>query len=190
MTVELPLGLLPGPPQTRRSEPTSAVAHAQPGPPATERDMLDALHVRFGLVAANKPRYVKAEHVRATTGFDCGTADFIAVDTWRSGNVAVHGVEVKVSRSDWLRELKAPWKSEPFRAWCHYWWLAVPDRAMVKDGELPGGWGLLTAVRRSDGWVLRQAAPAPRKDAPPIPPASFASLLYAAARTAAVRGHV
>jgi hypothetical protein len=154
--------------------------------------MLDLLHVRFGFISENggipKPRYVKAEHVRAQSGFDRRTADFVAVDTWASGKCAIHGCEVKVSRSDWLRELKDPGKSAACMAWCTYWWLAVPDRAIVKDGELPPGWGLLAARPYRGSLRLRAVIPAPRRDVPPVPAESMASLLYAVAKTAAAKG--
>lgn len=150
----------------------------------TERQMLDLLHARYGQKSYNgaveAERYVRAEHVRASAGFDRRTADFIAYDTWESSKFAVHGVEVKVSRSDWLRELKDPAKAGPFMAWCSHWWLAVPDRAMVKPGELPDGWGLLAGRT-----LLRAAVSAPRRDVAPIPPGSIAALLRAAVKTAA-----
>lgn len=164
----------------------------------TEREMLDLLHLRYGFVSKNggiaKPRYVKAEHVRATSGFfDKGaalarTADFIAVDTWQSGKCAIHGVEIKVSRPDWLRELKDPAKAAACMNWCTHWWLAVPDEAIVREGELPHGWGFLAARKHGDGLRLVQIVTAPRRAVPPIPPESMASLLYAVARTAAARG--
>ena len=166
-----------------------------PVPPVakmTEREMLDLLHARFGFISQNggvpKPRYVKAEHVRARTGFDRRTADFVAVDTWASAKCAIHGVEVKVSRSDWLRELKEPDKSAACMSWCTHWWLAVSDRSIVRDGELPPGWGLLAAKKHGDGLRLAQVTEAPRRAVPPIPPESMASLLYAVAKTAAARG--
>jgi hypothetical protein len=164
----------------------------------TEREMLDLLHERFGAVDGNggipKPRYVKAEHVRARAGLfqrndpTARTADFAAVDTYPSSKCAIHGVEVKVSRSDWLRELKDPGKSAACMAWCSHWWLAVPDKAIVADGELPPGWGLLAATERDGVLCLRAAVKAPRRAVPPIPPESLASLLYAVAKTAAARG--
>jgi hypothetical protein len=164
----------------------------QPVRKMTEREMLDLLHARFGFVSHNggvpKPRYVKAEHVRSQTGFDRRTADFVAVDTWASGKCATHGVEVKVSRSDWLRELKDPGKSAACMNWCTHWWLAVPDPTIVRDGELPPGWGLLAVRKWCDGLRLVQVIPAPRRAVPPIPPESMASLLYAVAKTAAQRG--
>lgn len=189
-------------PDTLPDMPVPPAPVPPPPPPPltrmTERDMLDLLHKRYGFVSHNggvpKPRYVKAEHVRAKSGFfDRGdpsarTADFVAVDTWASGKCAIHGVEVKVSRADWLRELKTPGKAAACMAWCSFWWLAVPDQVIVKDGELPPGWGLLAPQRWVGGWRLQQVIAAPFRDVHPIPPASMASLLYAAARTAAARG--
>jgi len=46
------------------------------------------------------------------------------MDLWPSGGLEIHGHEVKVSRSDWLRELKEPEKRpsssvrEPLVGWC------------------------------------------------------------------------
>jgi hypothetical protein len=183
-----PADLLPGMPEPQGPETRTL----------TEREMLDLLHLRFGFTSQNggsaKPRYVKAEHVRATTGFfDRGaasarTADFIAVDTWQSGKCAIHGVEVKVSRSDWQRELKDPAKAAAFMNWCTHWWLAVPDRAIVREGELPHGWGFLAAKKHGDGLRLVQIVAAPRRSVPLIPAESMTSLMYAIAKTAATRG--
>jgi hypothetical protein len=154
----------------------------------TEAQILDALHARFGLVSHNggarKRRYVCADHVRAQSGFDCRTLDFVAVDTWASGKLAAHGVEVKVSRPDWLRELKDPDKAGAFLAWMTHFWLAVPDASIVRDGELPDGWGLL--VLRKSRLVAQVTAP--RRAAEPIPPETVASLLTAVSKTVAARG--
>jgi hypothetical protein len=170
-------------------EPSPIVvsAHDAPAVKLTERDMLNLLHQRFGVKSYNgavaAERYVRAEHVRARSGFDRRTADFIAVDTWASGKLAIHGVEIKVSRSDWLRELKDPAKAEAFMCWCSHWWLAAANVSIARPEELPSGWGLMVATRR--GLIAR--VPAPRRDVPPIPPESIASLLRAVAKTAADR---
>jgi len=78
------------------------------------------------------------------TGF-AGTrsADGIAMSLWPSRGLELHGIEIKVSRSDWLRELKDPGKADDFFNYCDRWWVAVGDPAIVKDGELPPNWGLL-----------------------------------------------
>lgn len=147
----------------------------------TERDMLDALNRRHTQVVGNGDRWVRAEHVRNGTGFygydaeqhteygkSYGTlriADYIALDGWESKGHRIHGFEVKVSRSDWLAELRDPDKAEAFRRYCHHWWLAVPDAAIVRD-DLPKGWGLM--VLGANG-TLRIARRAPLLNPEPMP---------------------
>lgn len=117
---------------------STAVAEA-----VTERTMLNLLHRRYGVDQGNGPRYVCAEHVRSHAGFDARrTCDFMALDVWPSSGMPLHGVEVKTSRADWLRELKDPTKSEEFMRLCDFWWLAAPAGVAHLD-ELPSGWGLL-----------------------------------------------
>ena len=67
----------------------------------------------------------------------------------------LHGHEVKVSRSDWLTELRDPEKAEAFRSYCDFWWLVVSEKSIVKVGELPIGWGLMVAVGDSVRVVAR-----------------------------------
>lgn len=79
--------------------------------------------------------------------------DCVAVGCWRSTGYAVHGLELKVSRADWLKELRDPAKAASAARYCDHWWVAVGDASIVKPGELPDGWGLLTPSGRG----LRQA---------------------------------
>jgi len=161
-------------------------------PRMTERDMLDMLHRRYGQQSYNGAvsarRYICAEHVRARAGFDTRTADFIAVDTWessmRQGWLTVHGVEVKISRSDWLRELKDPGKAAEGMHYASHRWLAVPDASMVREGELPPGWGLL-ARARNRGLVAKVRAE--DRGGEPLSPSAIAALLRAATKTAVAR---
>lgn len=161
----------------------------------TERMMLDLLRQRHDKDSGNGPRYVFAEHVRSAAGFGAWndrdllmeqggrairTADAMAVDLWPSSGNLVHGFEVKVSRSDWLAELRDPTKADAIRRYCDHWWLVVPDAAIVR-GDLPDGWGLLAVGK--DG-ALRVRTKAPRLDREPMPPTFVASLLRAAVRTA------
>jgi hypothetical protein len=58
------------------------------------------------------------------------------------------GHEVKVSRSDWVSELgRKTGKADAWADQCHQWWLVVSDPAIVRDGELPEGWGLMSPGR-------------------------------------------
>lgn len=154
----------------------------------TERDMLDLLlarytNIRRGTIA---DRWVRAEHVASTLGYGPAkrVADFIAADRYPGmpygTALALHGHEVKVSRSDWLTELSDPTKSDAFKRYMHHWWLVVPDAAIAKAGELPEGWGLL--VR--SGNKLRAKVPAPRLAPEPLGLDLTISLMSAAARTA------
>lgn len=162
----------------------------------SERHMLDLLHRRYAQRSANggvsAPRYICAEHVRTRAGFDCRTMDFAAVDTWQSsmenGSLAIHGVEVKVSRSDWLRELKDPQKSAETMQWATHRWLAVPLATIARPEELPEGWGLLVI----GGSVLDEKLIA-KVQAKPVAIGSLtasatAALLRAAVKTATRKG--
>ncbi|MFV8266458.1 hypothetical protein ACNQR9_25915 [Mycolicibacterium peregrinum] len=154
---------------------------------ATERDMLDLLlnrytNIRRGTIA---DRWVRAEHVASSLGYGLKrVADFIAADRYPGMpygvQLAFHGHEVKVSRSDWLTELKDPAKAEAFKRYMHHWWLVVPDTSIVKPGELPDGWGLLV----QSGNTLRAKVAAPKLSPEPTPLDLTISLMAAAARTA------
>lgn len=137
----------------------------------TERSMLDRLNVRYGVHNLNGIRYARAEHVKVTAGHDAARiCDYMAIDLWTGMGLGrgpkLHGHEVKVSRSDWLTEMKDPAKAESFYRYCDFWWLVVSDKAIVRDGELPEGWGLLVAHGRS----VRVAVDATRRiDPEPMP---------------------
>lgn len=146
----------------------------------TERRMLDLLCARYTHRVGNGERWARAEHVRSHAGFDARrTADFIAMDLWPSKGLALHGHEVKVSRSDWLTELRDPSKAEEFRRYMDRWWLVVPDVSIVRS-DLPEGWGLMAC----HGQRLRVVKPAPVLHPEPVPRTMLACLLRAAVVTA------
>jgi hypothetical protein len=71
-------------------------------------------------------------------------ADAVHIGLWSSrGAGTIEVCELKVSRADWLVELKKPQKAEAWWPYCHHFWLVVPHEGIVKDGELPKGWGLM-----------------------------------------------
>jgi len=150
----------------------------------TERTMLDLLTDRYTDIRRGTitDRWLRAEHVKQGLGYTDGQriADFIAADKHRS-TLALYGHEVKVSRSDWLTELKDPTKSEPIKRHMHHWYLVVPDVNLVKPGELPEDWGLM--IIGKDG-KLRAKKKAPLLTPQPLPLEFSVSLAAAAARTA------
>lgn len=135
--------------------------------------MLNTQHARAMLLKRYAaPEWALLEEVAPATGGGTRYADAIAVNLWQSRGHAIHGFEIKVSRGDWLRELKQPEKAEPLYRYCDHWTIVAP-RGIVKDGELPSTWGLLEL--RKTGLV--QIVASPRLEAQPITRAFFASLM-------------
>lgn len=162
--------------QTALFRPTRAMQHKW-----TEREVLDLLAARYATRAGNGVRYAYARHVRSAAGFDARrTADFMAMDMWPSNGLTLHGHEVKVSRSDWLHELRDPTKAEEFKRYMDRWWLVVPDAGIVRD-DLPDGWGLMVANGRM---ALRVVKPAPKLKPEPMPKTMVAAFLRATAEEA------
>lgn len=87
-------------------------------------------------------------------------ADAIAFGLWPSRGMDIHGVEVKVSRSDLARELANPHKAEAVAGYCDYWWIAVSSEDLVRPAELPSAWGLLVPCVKKG---MRVAKPATRQ---------------------------
>jgi hypothetical protein len=137
----------------------------------------------YGLVTLLKERYPKPEYalfpqVRNGTGFRRGTvrtADAVALSLYPSRGIHLHGFEIKVTKSDWRRELKEPDKAESICSFCDFWWIVAPEN-VVDESELPLNWGLI--VER-DG-KLRQKKQSPMMTAKPLDKLFIASLCRSA----------
>lgn len=117
--------------------------------------------------------YAVLEEVRSRTGYGGAEryADALVCSCWPSRGLWLAGVEIKVSRSDWKREVATPQKSAELQRWCKYWWVAAP-KGLVLDGELPETWGLLEhcpEVRSKDKMVVKVQAPALEHEPPSMP---------------------
>jgi hypothetical protein len=150
-------------------------------------------------------QYIRAEHVpdRVSTVYGRQRiADYIAIDLFESKDRtpqelearenygrdndralvaqprSLLGFEVKVSRADWLTELRDPSKAEAWARYCHYWTLVVSDVDIVRD-DLPTGWGLLVPHGKS----LRLAVKPTRRDPDPMPVGVIATLMRAVMQT-------
>lgn len=133
----------------------------------TTADVYAALRLRY-----TQPEWALMFEVAASTGWAGRYADAIAMNMYPSRGLALHGHEVKISRSDWLRELKQPEKAEAISQYCDFWWVvALPD--IVKDGELPLGWGLMELRGKS----LKIVTKAPQRDTVPLDRNFMAAML-------------
>lgn len=112
-----------------------------------------ALRTRF-----KSPEYALFEQVANSTGAASRRwADAVALGIWPSRGLSLHGFEIKVSRSDWKKELATPAKSEPVQKYCDYWHIVTP-RGLVDPSDLPPTWGLLEVTPKKT-LVTRVKAP-------------------------------
>ena len=121
------------------------------------------------------PEWACFPGVRSQTGYAKNrkrTADAVAMSLYPSRGLEVHGFEIKVSRSDWLRELKQPEKAEEIAAFCDRWWIVAPP-GVVQMEELPKTWGLYEVK----GDSIRAKVKAPVNEAKLLDRSFFASLM-------------
>lgn len=136
---------------TTTTKTSSGRRHAR----RTAAELLDMLRRHHGLtgpadtwaggtlVHEVSPNGAMAGHTRRADALFIGF-------TAASGRCLV-GYELKTSRDDWRRELAhSAQKADAWADQCHEWWIVVSHPDIVKDDELPDGWGLLSPPTGSD----------------------------------------
>ena len=121
------------------------------------------------------PEWAFFEEIRCGTGYTyggipVGTAetkvekrlDAWAFHLWPTGGYQPTGFEIKVSRSDFLRDLKKPAKRSRYLELCQFFYYVVPS-GLVKASEVPADAGLLGATLSR----LTVMKPAPHREIPP-----------------------
>ena len=121
--------------------------------PVTAEDLRALLRRKFPA-----DQFAMLYEVRDAAGFHASrSADVVMVGLWPSRGNQVEGMELKVSRSDWQRELARPEKVEAFFKFCDRWWVVAGHDDIVEEHELPKTWGLMVVGRR--GLTIAKAAP-------------------------------
>lgn len=123
--------------------------------------------------------YIVATQVRPNPRDGDSTADAVIIGNWPSKGHEIQGFEIKVSRADWLNEVKSPNKCEPTKKYCDRWWLLISSETFVKDGELPGDWGMMVAHSKG----LKIVKDAPKLGPVPPTPQFITGLMRANKRT-------
>lgn len=143
-------------------------------------DLLERLRRKF-----DEPEWIVLSEVRNGTGFkrQPRSADALAFSTYPSRGLSCYGFEFKVSRNDWLRELKNPDKSVAMQERCDRWYVVVSDPDIIKPGELPAAWGLMVPFR--DG--LKTVVESKTHDPGPWPRDFVASMLRNAMNTGSAK---
>jgi hypothetical protein len=134
-------------------------------------DCLDALRRKYGQEASGTTaeQWITLAEARSGAGHQGNNrqCDLLAINSWPSQGLQVIGHEIKVSMTDWKRELADPSKAEHFARYCRRWWVVVPTAlaAKIKD-EVPPTWGLMSV---SDGGRCTTVVSAPAREPEPIP---------------------
>jgi hypothetical protein len=119
------------------------------------------------------PQWAYIEQVGDATGsYTSRHADGLAMGLWPSRGLELLGFEVKVSRSDWRRELVRPSKAEPIARRCDRWFVVAPAD-IVPLIEVPSNWGLIE-VRKGK---LIQTKEAAKLDPEPLDRSFLAAIL-------------
>lgn len=103
------------------------------------------------------PQWLVLFEVRNDPRLATRRADAIAVSTDSRAGVEIHGFEIKASRADWLREVRMPQKSRDFSDYCDRWWLVASSSKILRESEVPPGWGLL--LPRGERLISAREAP-------------------------------
>ncbi len=134
-----------------------------------ECPILDRVEKRY-----SAPHWVFLREVRNGTGFQSTrSADALAIGLYHSRGQVVVGFEKKISRTDWLKELKRPDKAEAICQFCDQWYLVVPEMSIVGIDELPATWGLLVV----NGKKLQTAKQAPTLTPKPLDRGMLAAII-------------
>lgn len=126
----------------------------------TTPQLLEKLHAYYRAKPSGSWAFIT--QLRNGTGWNntTRTADAMAMGLWPSSGLKLVGFELKVSRSDWLHEVKQPDKHQEMKQFCDEWYLVVPSESLVKEGELPEDWGLMVASGRGRSIKVKKQAPA------------------------------
>lgn len=111
-------------------------------------EVISALRIHYG------EGYRLVEQVADHTGFRASRwLDAMAFGLWPSRGLEIHGIEVKVSRSDFRREIENPKKADATAGRCDRFFIAAP--AGIVDPlhleTLAPTWGLLEIVADRGG---------------------------------------
>lgn len=141
----------------------------------TSTDIRAAMSKRW-----TEPEYAIMWEVSNATGASSKRyADAIIMSLWPSRGLELHGVEIKISRSDWKREAANPMKAEAIAQFCDRWWVHTSPGVVDDLSDLPPAWGLREWNGKS--WkTIREAA---KNEPQPITRQFLAAMLRRADET-------
>jgi hypothetical protein len=145
--------------------------------PLTSSDVRACIQANFGL---NGEQYAVLFEVRNGTAWRANrSVDAVVMGLWPSLGMELWGMEIKVSRGDWLREARDPAKASEVFNHFDRWFLVAPE-GVAKPDEVPQPWGWYVP---KDGklWKIREAAKNPERK--PVDNHFLAALMRRVAKT-------
>lgn len=100
-------------------------------------------------------------------------ADAVVMSLWPSRGLEIHGIEIKVSSSDWKREAADPAKAESVARYCDRWSVYTAPGVIRDLVSVPPAWG----VEEFDGKTFKTMKKAEKTDAQPLSRSFVASML-------------
>ncbi|WP_176561872.1 hypothetical protein [Mycolicibacterium palauense] len=130
------------------------------GSTMTAGELLGRLRRHYIEPSRRLPGGIFVPEVGMNGGYGAGRrCDAIYVGFTTTSGRQLVGHEIKVSRSDWVAELgRKTGKADAWADQCHQWWLVVSDPDIVRAGELPEGWGLMSPGRSVTRMAIHQPA--------------------------------
>ena len=136
-------------------------------------EVLDALQRKWA-----DGEYLKIREAPVDSARQKRKLDLLVVSLWRSRGLELDGVEIKVSMSDFRKELNEPAKADWWWAHVQRFWIAAPEKlADQVKAELPATWGLLLV----SGNRVKIGKQAPNHEAEALPWSTCVGLLRATA---------
>lgn len=126
----------------------------------TAKDLIDALR-RHHEPPPSKPigGYFVAE-IQAPNSTRRADALWLPVNTAARGQIT--GYETKVTRADVVQELRDPMKADAWQKYCDYWYLVIPNGALVDGLDIPDSWGIMQPPMQAGRRTMTVVRKAPR----------------------------
>ena len=144
----------------------------------TSDKILELLKGRFKSTTGNFNQVVFLTQVpNGTGGFQSRWIDAAVFEMWPSRGLNRSAFEIKISRADFLNELRQPDKHQWCKDYFHYFWFLAP-KDVIKEEELPTGAGWMYPA----GSRLNTKRQAIRNDNPKLDDKILAAFMRAAGK--------
>jgi hypothetical protein len=145
--------------------------------PLTSSDVRACIQANFGM---NGEQYAVLFEVRNGTAWRANrSVDAVVMGLWPSLGMELWGMEIKVSRGDWLSEARNPAKASEVFNHFDRWFLVAPE-GVAKPDEIPQPWGWYIP---KDGKLFKVRDAAKNLDRKPVDNHFLAALMRRIAKT-------